>query len=240
MQAEITDVALDSYINLIEYASRIYAKKVRSPYLDEKDFFGEGVILLTLCWKKWNGSEQDFGKYFKTSLFTNFNLIAQRQRQKESCFCPLEKDEMPLPIAVADDGFREVAFRELCNYVASGLEQPDRTIFVLLADPPQQLCRIALLDSKKMERKALLGKKSKVEIKSFKRKGSGKLVMGFTRTDRFGYYSKNKVRLNAKHILTYLNNRGFSFTEGQYRFALKRIRKRVERVIQDSRPSLTV
>jgi hypothetical protein len=122
--------------------------------MDYWDLYGEGVLLLTVCLAKWSDKNNGngFSRYFKTALFRRFNqlryLIAKRDYE-----LPTDSIDNVLGLKVeSDGGFNEIAFRELCNHVASGLRQPDKAIFSLLIDPPANLTKLVLQESKKREK----------------------------------------------------------------------------------------
>lgn len=146
--------ALEDHVYLIRYASKLYSHKINPVRMDYWDLYGEAVLLLATCLAKW-GDKNDgagFSRYFKTALFRRFNqlryIIAKRDYE-----IPTDSLDNVLGLKVeSDGGFNEIAFRELCSHVASGLRQPDRAIFILLVNPPASLSQIVLDDSKKREK----------------------------------------------------------------------------------------
>lgn len=122
------DVLIDRmgrYIKLIRSASWTFAKKSR--LFDYYDFLGEGILVLVKCSCKSFDSEDDFGKYFKTSLFRKFE-----QMRKRGFFRKFEAELVSLEdIVVVDWSFiNEVSFKEYVEAVEKRLKPLEKIIFL--------------------------------------------------------------------------------------------------------------
>ena len=149
--------AIEDHKYLIRYASKFFSHKINPVRMDYWDLYGEGVLLLTICLSKWKDKDKNnragFSRYFKTTLFRRFNQLRYWIAKKDYEI-PTDSIDDALSLKVeSDGGFGEVNFKELCYHVASGLRQPDKAIFSLLVDPPENLMKVVLKESRKREKR---------------------------------------------------------------------------------------
>jgi hypothetical protein len=192
----VSDTALEDHVYLIRYASKLFSKRIRSPLLDYWDLYGEGVLLLTICLVKWGkkNDKEGFSRYFKTALFRRFHQLQTKLCKKEFLYSNSPIEEV---LIGCDGGFGNIAFKELCNHVASELKQPDKTIFILFTDPPENLTKLILSEFKKREKHVAdpnVKVRGKYLLKYLRSNGYSMTTVEFGR-------SLKRIRTRVKQIL---------------------------------------
>lgn len=95
----------------IRWASNFYKNKFRSSYFDKCDFFGEGVVIFTICFKKWAADKKDdegFGKYFRSALHNGFkNILTHGYASKRGGIRRPERLKLAAIASLRDDGILE-------------------------------------------------------------------------------------------------------------------------------------
>jgi hypothetical protein len=155
--------------------------------------------------------------YFKPKnkpCFGNFggNDHCELCDKRGSCQNFVYKCDLPLSQALhikSDGGFDDVYYQELVEYVKGQLlSSVERYIFMLLVDPPKDLCELAIRENRKKMRSIFFNK-------GVKSKGP------------------NSVRPTGQLIIKYLCERGCPITQNEYYAYQKRIRGKVLEVIKE-------
>ncbi len=149
--------ALEDHIYLIKYAARLFSRKISPARMDYDDLYGEGELVLTVCLAKWgagnrSNTAQDFSRYFKTALFRRYNLLRYTIAKRDYEIPTYAIDSVSPLKMESDGGFNDLSFQELCNHVASGLRQPDKAIFSLIINPPDNLTKVVRKEAQKREK----------------------------------------------------------------------------------------
>jgi len=218
------------YLPLIKWASMKYSMRVGDSR-HFQTFYDRGVDTLCICINKWNTQERfknrfnseqgikEFGKYFKTALFTNLlqvqmnigakskyrsvdidNFLHQKSASSRT-FSYLGVNRVEFVDKFSYDGFAEKKYDELLKQVETALQGLELTIFRILIEPPEQLnLRILRENSRKMRFYAITGTKVK---------------------------GLDSVRMTKSHIFKYLNSNGGHISSSDFNKSVKRIKEAV-------------
>jgi hypothetical protein len=144
-----------------------------------------------------------FSKYFKAALFRRFSNIrrmsfASKRRGNEISFDDW-KGGLP-------EGFSGIEYSELVEDIASRIDnQAERMIFLIKADPPEDLCDLALLDNRR-----------KLKVGAMRRLRTGK-------KNNWG----ERINISDKNMIDFLHTRGVSLSPTEYTLAFENVKKRV-------------
>lgn len=235
MTVLMDEAKLAKFIGLIKWASSRYTRKIPSGDFSYEDLVAEGRLVLAKCLKRWRErkpqllpknegvgtlvpkneeyiagiverDEREFSKFFKASLFHEYAGLCRylyvKKRIHQEVSLDQDKSLVELPIS----GFNDVLYRELVDHVASNLSEIPRKIFMLLVDPPEDLCQFAIYRNRR---------------KMKYNKISGKPTSGM-----------NVVRPTSGLILEYLNDNGHRISSSVYYLHMKTIKKVVMEAIK--------
>jgi len=158
--------------------------------------------------------EKEFAKYFKTALMNRFNGICSHRnlfaKKRTHVSVSLDDEDFQLPLneyeRVNFSGFEDIFYRELVEHVHTVLEnEVEKKIFMLLADPPEGLCKLAIYRNRRKMKSTHITKKTRNGV--------------------------NVVRPTTGLILEYLNDQGHNLTRGIYYLHLRNIKKAVKEAI---------
>jgi hypothetical protein len=238
-QRDYEEKVVEKFIGLIKWASKQHRKKYYYLRWDYQDYFSKGLLVLTVCLKKWNnrGDDEEFGKFFKTSLFFGFqDMVRAGFLDKGGVFLSANKEEeiTDLPYGFKDieeyegfrymsvvpprkkeskvyknlaiNGFEDQEYKEAVKHFASLFKSEiEKKIFLLIVDPPEDLCRMAVLENRRRTKGSFhTGKPS---------------------------WGKNKVRVSSNLVIAYLNKNGDSISDNDYYIHYKKIRDVVRKEI---------
>jgi hypothetical protein len=232
LKTESTNCSLDTtlvnkYLPLIKWASMKFSRRVGDS-MHFQTFYDRGVDTLCVCLNKWNTQDRfknrfnseegikEFGKYFKTALFTNLlqvqiNICAKSKYRSISIDDFLDKKSVSSSHRVeflgkfSYDGFSDLKYKELLEQIEGALKELELTIFRILVEPPEQLnLQILRENARKMRHFALTGKKAK---------------------------GLDSVRANKTHILKYLNSTGMKVSYNEFNRSMKKLKSTVAELI---------
>jgi hypothetical protein len=221
---------VSKYLPLIKWASRKYSMRAGdSRYF--QTFYDRGVDTLCICFNKWNTQERfrdrfnseqgikEFGKYFKTALFTNF-LQSQIEISKKSKFVFMNIDELLEKKSIRTellsylgvgkkqyddkftyDGFSEIRYEELLREVEVALQGLELAIFRILIEPPPRLNEQILRENARRMRY--------FDITGVKVKGL------------------DSVRITKGHIFRYLNSNVKKISSSEFNKSMKKVKSAV-------------
>lgn len=147
-----------------------------------------------------------FSKYFRTALFRRFDNI-----RRMSFAAKRMGNEIPLEdwqgVGTENFGsFAHTEYNELVEDIASKIDsKAERMIFLMKANPPEDLCKLALLDNRR------------------------KLKVGVIRRLRTG--KKNNwgrgVAISDRNIRDFLHSKGVTLSSREYNKAFENVKNRV-------------
>src|SRR4030043_27216 len=153
-----------------------------------------------------------FSKYFRTSLFRQFNNIirmANSAKHRRWWVSRIENEFLP-----SDGGFKEIEYQELIEYVAENIENVvERQIFILTVNPPEELCELAILDN---TRRMKIGMIRKLD--------------GSSSGSKWG---RDKVRISERNMIDFMGMQGVNISRDAYDQKLNNVKKRVVELLQN-------
>ncbi len=159
--------------------------------------------------------EKEFAKYFKTALMNKFNGICSHRdlfaKKRVHVSVSLDDEDFtPPPLNAYErvnfSGFEDIFYKELVEHVHTTLENEiEKKIFMLLADPPEGLCKLAIYRNRRKMKSTHITKKTRNGV--------------------------NVVRPTTGLILEYLKEQGHDLTRMVYYLHLRNIKKAVKEAI---------
>jgi hypothetical protein len=159
--------------------------------------------------------EKEFAKYFKTALMNKFNGICSHRdlfaKKRVHTSVSLDDEDFQMPLSdherINFSGFEDVFYKELIEHVYTTLQDEiEKKIFMLLADPPEGLCKLAIYRNRRKMKSTHITKKTRNGV--------------------------NVVRPTTGLILEYLKEQeGHNLTRGIYYLHLRNIKKAVREAI---------
>jgi len=195
-------------INLIKVSSSRFATKFKLRY-DYFDFYDDGIWILGLCMVKWREKGKSFDdnigfkKYFKTSLFNRFRQLEIKSFCKKSAGVKVPLDFSVVSQVSCDGGFGEVLFKELVDHVSNFLSSREKKVFSLMADPPEDLVRIARIQNSRKMKQSII----------------------------HGLYDAHKVRISGPCIHRFLTKNGETISRKELSDTIASIREVVARIV---------
>lgn len=151
-----------------------------------------------------------FSKYFKASLFRRFSNIRRMSFAGKRFGNEVSLDGLIIPENFSS--FNAIEYKELIEDISSKIDDTaERMIFLMKADPPEGLCRLALLDNRR-----------KLKVGINRRLQSGK-------KNNWG----KAVSVSDSNIRDFLQSTyGVSLTPAKYNKAFRNVKNRVAELMR--------
>lgn len=159
--------------------------------------------------------DKEFAKFFKSALFHSFDSICSYRylfaKKRIHTSVSLDDADFTLPLSdferVNFSGFEETMYNELVDHVHNSLtSEVEKKIFMLLADPPEGLCKLAIYKNRRKQKSGHISQKTRSGV--------------------------NVVRPTTGLMLEYLNDNGYRISKGVYYLHLRNIKEAVKEAIK--------
>ena len=209
----VVENRVSKFKGLIKSASSMYAHRIKNSrslnYMDYDDFVSTGFLTLTVClnrWKNKNKSEEEFGKYFKTSLYHKYQSMLDKAFAKKRTAYMVDIDDFDKLTGRLDF---ETGVKELADHIMAHLNKKlERKIFKLWVDPPKKLRLMAIMENRRKMKIAAITEST---------------VCGMS-----------KVKISNDLVIRYLRDEGNRISVHAYNDHFRNLRSKVRQIVKEN------